>query len=74
MHFSALTSHDGPFPVVYEAFHYYALPNARDLTCSVIKTLGDEYDFLAYYSDFRVDNQEAGTPSNGPRGGRVRPP
>ena len=68
VHFSALTSHDGPFPVVYEAFHYYALPNARDLTCSVIKTLGDEYDFLAYYSDFRVDNQEAGTPSDGPLG------
>jgi hypothetical protein len=65
---SALTWHDGPFPVVYEAFHYYALPNARDLTCSVIKTLGDKYDFLAYYSDFRVDNQEAGTPSDGPLG------
>src|SRR5882672_10040965 len=26
---------------------------------------------LAYYSDFRVDNQEAGTPSNGPLGGNV---
>ncbi len=68
MHLSALTQHDGPFPVVYEAFHYYALPNARDLTCSVIKSLGDKYDFLAYYSDFRVDNQEAGTPSDGPLG------
>jgi hypothetical protein len=68
VHLSALTQHDGPFPVVYEAFHYYALPNARDLTCSVIKTLGDKYDFLAYYSDFRVDNQEAGTPSDGPLG------
>jgi hypothetical protein len=68
VHLSALTQHDGPFSVVYEAFHYYALPNARDLTCSVIKTLGDKYDFLAYYSDFRVDNQEAGTPSDGPLG------
>lgn len=68
VHLSSLTEHDGPFPVVYEAFHYYALPNARDLTCSVIKTLGDKYDFLAYYSDFRVDNQEAGTPSDGPLG------
>jgi hypothetical protein len=65
VHLSSLTEHDGPFPVVYEAFHYYALPNARDLTCSVIKSLGDKYDFLAYYSDFRVDNQEAGTPSDG---------
>jgi len=34
----------------------------------VIKSLGDKFDFLAYYSDFRVDNQEAGTPSDGPLG------
>jgi len=69
--FSKLKQSDGPYPIVYESFHYYALPNPRDLTCSVIKTLGDKFDFLAYYSDFRVDNQEAGTPSNGPRGGNV---
>jgi hypothetical protein len=68
VHLSALTQQDGPFPLLYESFHYYALPNPRDLTCSVIKTLGDKYDFLAYYSDFRVDNQEAGTPSDGPLG------
>lgn len=70
---SALTKKDGPFPIVYESFHYLALPNARDLTCSVLKTLGDKFDFLAYYSDFRVDNQEAGTPSNGPRGSTGAP-
>jgi hypothetical protein len=68
VHFSALKPHAGPFPVVYEAFHYYALPDPRDLACTVIKGLGDKFDFLAYYSDFRVDNQEAGTPSDGPRG------
>ncbi|HWC19588.1 MAG TPA: hypothetical protein VG498_21425, partial [Terriglobales bacterium] len=62
---------DGPFPIAYESFHYYSLPNPRDLTCSVIQTLGDKFDFLPYYADFRVDNQEAGTPSNGPRGGNV---
>ena len=67
-HLSSLKPSDGPFSVVYEAFHYYALPNPRDLTCSVIKSLGDKFDFLAYYSDFRVDNQEAGTPSDGPLG------
>jgi len=66
VHFADLKS--GPFPVVYEAFHYYSLPNPRDLSCTVIKGLGDHYDFLAYYSDFRVDNQEAGTPSDGPLG------
>jgi len=68
---STLKPSDGPFPIAYESFHYYALPNPRDLTCGVIQTLGDKFDFLAYYSDFRVDNQEAGTPSNGPRGGNV---
>ncbi len=68
VHFSSLKLQDGPFPVVYESFHYYALPNNRDLSCTVINTLGDKYDFLAYYSDFRVDNQEAGTPSDGPLG------
>jgi hypothetical protein len=68
VHLSSLKPQDGPFPVVYEAFHYYALPNPRDLTCGVIKSLGDKFDFLAYYADFRVDNQEAGTPSDGPLG------
>jgi hypothetical protein len=68
VHLSSLKPKDGPFPLVYEAFHYYALPNPRDLTCTVIKGMGDKFDFLAYYSDFRVDNQEAGTPSDGPLG------
>jgi hypothetical protein len=68
---SSLTPRDGPFTILYESFHYLALPNPRDMACTVIKTLGDHFDFLAYYSDFRVDNQEAGTPSNGPLGGNV---
>lgn len=67
-HLSALKRGDGPFPIVYESFHYLSLPNPRDLSCTAIKALGDKFDFLAYYSDFRVDNQEAGTPSNGPLG------
>jgi len=68
VHFSSLKPQDGSISLAYEAFHYYALPNPRDLTCSVIKSLGDKFDFLAYYSDFRIDNQEAGTPSDGPLG------
>ena len=66
---SAAKKSEGPFTTVYEAFHYLALPNHRDLTCTVLNALGDKFDFLAYYADFRVDNQEAGTPSNGPLGG-----
>ncbi|HLH17531.1 MAG TPA: hypothetical protein VKX45_09940 [Bryobacteraceae bacterium] len=66
---SAARPQDGAFPIAYEAFHYLALPDPRDLSCTVIQALGDRFDMLAYYSDFRVDNQEAGTPSNGPLGG-----
>jgi hypothetical protein len=66
---SAVKKQDGPFSVVYEAFHYLKPPRAMDLTCTVIKALGDKFDMLAYYSDFRIDNPEAGTSSTGPLGG-----
>jgi hypothetical protein len=66
---SAAKKSDGPLPIVYEAFHYLRPPRAVDLTCTVIKALGDRFDLLAYYSDFRIDNPEAGTSSNGPLGG-----
>lgn len=69
--FSSLTRKDGAFAMAYESFHYLSLPRAQDLSCTVIKALGDKFDFLAYYSDFRIDNQEAGTPSDGPKGGNV---
>lgn len=67
--FSSVKKQDGPFAVVYEAFHYMKPPRAMDLTCTVIKALGDKFDMLAHYSDFRIDNPEAGTSSNGPLGG-----
>lgn len=69
VHFSALPKSSGPYPVVFEAFHYPSPPRMQDLTCSVIKALGDKFDMLAYYSDFRIDNPEAGTSSDGPLGG-----
>lgn len=68
---SATTTKSGPFPVVYEGFHWMAIPRAQDVACSVIAALGDKFDFIASYSDFRVDNPEGGTPSTGPRGGNV---
>ncbi len=72
VHFSSLGRNDGPFALVYESFHYLSLPRPQDLSCTVIKALGDKFDFLAYYSDFRIDNQEAGTPSDGPKAGNVQ--
>ena len=68
---SAASKKDGPFPLVYEGFHWAEIPRATDVTCSIIKALGDKFDFVATYSDFRVDNPEGGTPSTGPRGGNV---
>jgi hypothetical protein len=71
VHFSFLSRRDGPFAAVYEAFHYLRAPNPQDLSCTVIQALGDKFDFLAYYSDFRIDSQEASPPSDGPIGGNV---
>jgi hypothetical protein len=68
---STLTKKDGPFTVVYEGFHWPEIPRATDVACSVITALGDKFDFIVSYSDFRVDNPEGGTPSTGPRGGNV---
>ena len=71
VHLSGLTPKSGSFAAVYESFHYAASPRPQDLSCTVIQALGDKFDFLAYYSDFRVDSQEASSPSDGPIGGNV---
>ena len=71
VHFSSLSHRDGPFAAVYESFHYVAQPKPQDLSCTVITALGDKFDFLAYYSDFRTDSQEASPVSDGPIGGNV---
>jgi hypothetical protein len=70
-HLSSITRKDGPFPIIYQSFHYPVLPRPRDLSCSVIQALGDKFDFLVYYSDFRIDSQEASSPSDGPAAGYV---
>jgi hypothetical protein len=66
---STVKKSDGPYAAIYEAFHYLKPPRAMDLTCTGIQALGDKFDMLAYYSDFRIDNPEAGTSSSGPLGG-----
>ncbi|MGC2695477.1 MAG: hypothetical protein WA738_06770 [Candidatus Angelobacter sp.] len=71
VHFSSLSHKDGPFSAVYESFHYLGVPKPQDLSCTILNALGDKFDFLAYYSDFRIDSQEASSPSDGPVGGNV---
>jgi hypothetical protein len=68
--FSAVSASTA-LPVVYESFHWSSIPASTDVACTVIGALGDRFDFIASYSDFRVDNPEGGTPSSGPRGGNV---
>jgi len=68
---SSLTPKSGPFAALCESFHYLQPPRPQDLSCTVIQALGDKFDFLAYYSDFRFDSQEASSPSDGPIGGNV---
>ncbi|MEO7042247.1 MAG: hypothetical protein ABI035_08305 [Gemmatimonadaceae bacterium] len=69
--FSSMGRQSGTFRAAYEGFHWAEIPRMQDVACSVISALGDRFDFIAMYSDFRVDNPEGGTPSNGPRGGNV---
>lgn len=68
---SSISRTNGPFSALYEAFHHLDVPRPQDLSCTVIQALGDKFDFLAYYSDFRMDTQEASPPSDGPIGGNV---
>jgi hypothetical protein len=71
VHFCSLTRKDGPFAVVYESFHYHALPGPQDLCCTIIKALGDKFDFLAYYSDLRSIARERALRLMAPVGGNI---
>jgi hypothetical protein len=62
---SAMDGSGAPAAVVFEGFHHYGLPRAENLACSIIDAFGDQFDFMVWYSDFRVDDQEAGTRSDG---------
>jgi hypothetical protein len=68
---SAVRPTDPPQPVIFEAFHHYSLPGSSNMACTVIQALGDRFDFMVWYSDFRVDDQEAGTRSVGDIGQKV---
>lgn len=68
---SASTATDSAREVIYEAFHYPDIPEVQALTCGVIQELGDAFDFLSFYPDFRIDRQEAGAVSTGPVGNKV---
>jgi len=49
VHFSSLSHKDGPFAVVYESFHYLSVPKPQDLSCTIIKALGDKFDLRAFH-------------------------
>jgi hypothetical protein len=68
---SSVTPADTARPVIFESFHHYGLPGSESLACTVIQALGDRFDFMVWYADFRVDDQEAGTRSVGDIGQQV---
>jgi hypothetical protein len=68
---SSVKPTDASRPVIFEAFHHYSLPGSSNMACTVIQALGDRFDFMVWYSDFRVDDQEAGTRSVGDIGQKV---
>jgi hypothetical protein len=57
-----------PSTAQYEAFRYPMIRDGRHgvahVSCRIIEVLGDEFDFMAFNSQFRVDQQEAG-PAHG---------
>ena len=58
-----------PSPTQYEVFRYVAIRDrdqgVADVSCRIIKVLGDHFDFFAFNSEFRVDLQEAYQPGHG---------
>ena len=45
----------------YEAFLYPASPDLSSVACSVLPEVGDNYDFMAMYTQFRLDKALAGS-------------
>jgi hypothetical protein len=72
VHFGTVRRSDAPYPFAFEAFHYLDAPRQQDVSCTVIGALGDRFDFLVPYADFRIDDQEASSPSFGPASGTIR--
>ena len=64
-----------PSSAQYEAFRYPMIRGGTDsvaeVSCRIIEVLGDEFDFMAFNSQFRVDQQSPG-PAHGGWGGVYR--
>ncbi len=49
----------------HEVFHYRGSPDTQEIACRVIDALGDRFDLLLFHNEFKIDNQEGGTPARG---------
>ena len=47
--------------IFYEAFLYPASPDLSSVACSVLPEVGDNYDFMVMYTQFRLDKVLAGS-------------
>ena len=66
---SALSATGPSRGFVFEEFHHADLSNPQeaelDLACAVINALGDRFDFLVFYTDFRLGRIVASAPGLG---------
>ena len=51
-------------PRPYEVFHYAGRPSMQQIACSFIPTMGDNYDFIVAFTQFRTDKPLAGSAMN----------
>ena len=71
MDLSATTGSEAVRQVIYEAFYHNDIPTEQALTPTIISAMGDRFDFITFYADFRLDRQETGAVSSGPIGNSV---
>ena len=71
IHLSNASTSDPVRSIVYESFYYADVPSGAELACAVITELGNVFDLLTFYTDFRIDRPEASARSLGPIGDAV---
>lgn len=55
-------SQGGESAYPHEIFHHHGLPDEPMVACDVLTSVGDAFDFMVFYSAFRTDQQESGSP------------
>ena len=49
----------------HEVFHHRSVPDPRELTCDLLRALGDEFDLFVYNREFHMDTLDTATAWSG---------